>query len=419
MYTKKIINIKKDSYIDSLGYLDENFILFFPDTKFNYQIKNIFNEHLILEYKIDEYESNLSKTNTYISTDTNEPENTKNIPSNIQSIQKNKSNTNNRYINLLFLYPKYELKYTELYHQLKTIVHNISIEQKLNYKDILNFMYDKILPIVKEEPLIYLAAHEFYVNEKHIQCKLINFFLQNLLLSTALLECDTSKTFISIEKKIQLSISSMLTNIGLITTLNIIEKEEIISMLFTPQLRKTIPKLSNKLLEHFVFPFNLTQGILHSKESYVNLQKLQIKNVFTVSPSSVYQFSFIINSYIFLIGGYNKKVYDPPHALKMIIQQANKEFNPEFVKIIVNILGTIPPGTYVSLNNETKGMIIFPSIAPDRTPVMQILSTKHNNNINDIQAISIDSNEFSINNILSETETQQLRSHRKYLMYKK
>ncbi len=406
MLTKKITQIERNSSVDSLGYLDKDFILFLPETQFNNTIKQIFNEHQITEYQTDE------TSGMHVATTSSEDAQ-KNIKA--LSFVHTTKKVDSKYVRLLTLYPNYEIKYEELYHQIKNIVHNIALLQTVDYKEITNLMYDKVLPLIKKEPLVYLAAHEFYVKENHMQCKLINFFLQNLLFTTSLLELDTSKTFISIEKKLQVSISSILANVGLIIVLNTLEKEEVIGMLFTPQLRKTIPKLSSKILSHSIFPLSLTQGILFSKVPYAHLQKIQKRSSTLIHPSNLYEFSFIINSYLFLVGGYNKKKHSPPQAIKIIAQQANKEFNPDFIKVIVNVISTIPPGTYVSLTNKSKGMILSPNMEPENTASFQVLSTKHDNTVADLKVITVDSQEFSISSILSEEESMALHKHRKSL----
>ncbi len=71
---------------------------------------------------------------------------------------------------------------------------------------------------------------------------------------------------------------------------------------------------------------------------------------------------------------YMNKVYSPYEAVRYLLSEAGRKFDPILVKALVNALGIYPPGTFVRLNTGETGIVVCTSDESQfDTPVVKIV----------------------------------------------
>lgn len=388
-------DIEANISTEGTGLYDEDFILFFPDTKFNIEIKRLLSSMSI---------------SSYFSHDIVTEEIPKGLLPSKEEHNLDQA-TQNKYQEMLYMFSKANEKYNSFFLTLKKIIGNITLYNTLSYNTTSSFIYEEVLPVIKKNPQIFLAIGEFYFHEDSDYCNLINFFLQNLLFSLALLDLDKSRTYISIEKKVQVSITCMCSNIGMISVLEKIQSENIFSSLYSPQLNKIIPKFSYSILKQSSFPFSIIQAVLESRSRYEAKEKDQSKSFTTMATSGIGRFVFIINVYLYL-----SKKRGSVNALKQVVSRIAKEFDPNYIRLLVKVIGKVPPGSYVELKNKARGMLLVSEVENTSAPILQLITNPNGKLIAHPTVISLNSPDFAVVRELDSDEREELQKYRSRLL---
>ncbi len=394
-----------NSIIQSTEYLDEDFIIFLPETIFNDRLKSILTKQSI---------STLYK-NRFEHTEAGFKNNDIGITLN-DDVYDDPSITAED-LQYPSYYKKFEKKYHMLYSDLKKIVSSITTTQTINYKDLGDLVYEKVYPLVQENPTVFLAIGEFYRTENSNFCGLINYLLQNLLFSAALLEVDKNRTFTTLENRIQVCLTCCLTNIGMISIIEKTQNNEIIQLLYHKKFDDVMPKLSYKILTTSLFPNRISQGVLDSRTHYFhtidttsNLKYNRIK------ISNFGKFSFIINFYIYSLSIRQKQFSIPTVTLQVIGEQSSKQFDPLYVRMLLKNIGKLAPGTYVELKNNETGMILTTKSHSNEFPLLQILKNTNGQEVRRVNLIRLNTEERVVKRLLNVEEITEARVHRKKLL---
>ena len=388
-------SIQKDSSLSTKALYDKDFLLFFSGTIMQSEIIDILKSTKIESFFI---EHALQKKSSVPST----------AKSNSSSDKKDVSDSS-----LLSILDDFEItdqitpsniahafsNYEKLYEKMYGLLNNAMKKNILNYQDIKDYIYALVVPAVQRCPNIYLATNEFST-ESNVNFQ-FNMLLKYMLFSLACSEkLQTMSMFQGIDKRVMVSMSAFLAEIGKLSILQKLNKKPDEVNLDIPKILTVLPSFSTQFLKAHRFP-----NFIIDHTSQVTLLPNQAKNYIKNRPPGVHDFISLTNYYVRLTS--YKAI--PHNILKSLIQNPTS-FHPRLIKQLSEIIGIIPIGSYVRLRNNTFAIVIHAQKHAPRYPFVQLITDPQGKQKIEPTIISTQAEDFNIVEILNEEAIAKVRT---------
>lgn len=381
-----INTIKNNNVSNQEVYYDKNFLLFFPGTCFSEELRNILIE---VDIQIVFSDGVFVDIDQFLDTDK-------------CSIDTSYPMVENSGIA--------QIKYIEFYNKLEKIFELVASQQRFVYAQLNSLVYEDILPSIRNNLYSYLAITEF----RHLQEKNLNpylcLMLNNLLFVLTSLESDISKSFLSINKRIQMGIAALLLDIGIlpiIYQLTVNKKPSKINI----REKKIIPiiaKIEKNIFKLSFVPYSITSMIEPVHQLLINS-----KTPIAIAAQDAAKYIFVASSYVYLLTNVpHNDTCSPFEGITFLLKNVPTIFSPKFVKSLTYTLGYTPPGSYVQLQNNSYGMVIASQIVDLKSPLVHIILDPAGNLKPKPTVISTTSGEFKLKNLLSMEESITLQKQR-------
>lgn len=298
-----------------------------------------------------------------------------------------------------------KIKITEYYHTFLKLINKEKVvsQQSFSFEPVNRFVYEEVYVEVKKNPALYLLA--IVINIEGFDPYVL-LFIKNMLFGIASFETSEQKLISSPTKGLEMCIASLLLDIGILPIIKQLEagnKPTDINIRNTKIVR-VISQITNNILKR-----SFTPPIILSIVDEVH--KCMEDSSFEPSPriADIVKYSLITNTYTFLttaLPGHNPLL--PFQALQIIISNSKKIFAPDYLSEFISSIGYIPPGSYVELQNTTKCFVLKNQPSKLKTPLVQVLLGVDNVPKTSPLVISTEQKEFGIKRVLNKNEISEL-----------
>lgn len=260
--------------------------------------------------------------------------------------------------------------FTSYYQKICDVFQTIYTTQSFSFEKINTLVYEEVYPHIKNNPYIYLAIADFLVEDADPYLVL---FLKNMLFSLSVLYAGDNKIISNTTQIIELSIASLLMDIGVLLIVEQLKKQGTAN---TINIRNTkivqlITKITNSILKK-----SFAHPIVISIINHTHLSFVQASHTLPAPIADLVHYNKILSTYIYLTTPLPSHEHQIPFkALHLIAKNSDKIFPSKYVKDFTKSLGYIPPGSFVELNNGNKAYVIQIHKQQLKAPLVQLLQS--------------------------------------------
>jgi HD-GYP domain-containing protein (c-di-GMP phosphodiesterase class II) len=180
----------------------------------------------------------------------------------------------------------------------------------------------------------------------------------------------------------------------------------------TPQEKKAMTAhtvLGFKILKQFSFPVSVCLAVLECRE---RLDGKGYPRGLTDDKISLYaRIIAVSGSYAALVSERPfRQAYESHQVILELLKDRGKAYDENVLRALIANISIFPIGSFVLLNNGSRGMVVETNPENPRSPIVKVLASSSGERYSEPVAVRTDEPEYQIQRALTRDETLQLKN---------